>query len=51
MVKLNLTSFGKRKKISHYLSHYLRLKIMLSILGVPYTKEFVVVEIVTLVKP
>ena len=47
MAKLNLTSFLERKKISHYLSNYLRLKIMLNILIVSYTKEFQVVQIVT----
>ena len=46
MAKLNLTSFGLPKK----LSHYLRLKITLKILVVSYTKEFAVVDLVMLVK-
>ena len=46
MTKLNLTSFGRPKK----LSHYLRLKITLNILVVSYTKEFAVLDLVMLVK-
>ena len=46
MAKLNLTSFGRPKK----LSHYLRLKITLNILVVSYTKEFAVLDLVMLVK-
>lgn len=42
MVKLNLTSFGKRR---HYFKwrHYLKAKITINILLVSYTKEFKVV--------
>ena len=43
MEKLNLTSFGQRGK----LSHYSKLKITLNILAVLYTKDFVVVDIIT----
>ena len=39
MEKLNLTSLGKRGK----LTHYSKLKIRLNILVVLYTKEFVVI--------
>ena len=41
MKKLNLTSFGLRRK----LSHYLKLKITVNILVVLYTIELVVAEI------
>lgn len=47
MIKLNLTLFGQRRK----LSYYLRLKITLNILDVSYTKESVAVKIITLMKP
>ena len=43
MEKLNLTSFGQQRQ----LSHYSKLKITLNILVVLYTKEFVVVEKIT----
>ena len=42
MVKSNLTSFGQRGK----LSHYLKLKVTLNILVVLFTTESVVVEII-----
>ena len=45
MAKLNLTSFGRPKK----LSHYLRLKITLNILVVSYTKEFAILQFAILV--
>ena len=45
-VKFSIIWVKQRK-----LSHYSRLKITLNILVVSYTKEFVVAEIITLLKP
>ena len=47
MAKQNLTSFGQRGK----LSHYLKLNTTLNILVLLFTTKFVVVKIIAYVKP
>ena len=51
MEKLNLTSFGLPKNLSHYLRLKITLVVIEDILVVSIAKEFVVVDLVMLVKP